>query len=130
RPPWSTDTACTARAPRRRRSGCTRVACRSRRTWKAKTRWSHASHAIERGHLIERAAESPLGRGALVTDGGEHQSVIQHAQVVDRVDHPTHLVVGLLEEAGVDLHLPDQHRLEVIGACPPRPGSRGTGLSY
>ena len=42
------------------------------------------------------------------------------AEVLDRVDEATHLVVGLLEESGVDLHLAGQHWLEFRGHVVPR----------
>ena len=41
-------------------------------------------------------------------------------EVLDRVDEAAHLVVGLLEEPGVDLHLAGQHRLELRGHVVPR----------
>jgi hypothetical protein len=34
---------------------------------------------------------------------------------VERVDQPPDVVVGVLEEAGVDLHLAREHRLELVG---------------
>ena len=73
-----------------------------------------ARHAVERGHLVEAAVERALGRGAVVADDVVDQRVVEDAEVVDRVDDPADLVVGLLEEAGVDLHLSGQHRLEVV----------------
>ena len=42
------------------------------------------------------------------------------AEVVDGVDHPADVVVGVLEEAGVDLHLAREHRLELVGHVVPR----------
>ena len=37
-----------------------------------------------------------------------------------RVDEPADVVVGVLEEAGVDLHLAREHRLEIVGHVVPR----------
>ena len=40
-------------------------------------------------------------------------------EVVEGVDQPADVVVGVLEEAGVDLHLAGEHRLEVVGHVVP-----------
>ena len=43
----------------------------------------------------------------------------------ERVDQPADVVVGVLEKAGVDLHLARQHRLEVVGHVVPGGDLRG-----
>ena len=41
------------------------------------------------------------------------------AEVLERVDEPPDVVVGVLEEAGVDLHLPGRRGLEILGHVVP-----------
>jgi hypothetical protein len=56
-------------------------------------------------HLVERAGDRALHAGAVVTPDPDDQRVVQLAQLVDRVDDPADVVVGVLREPGVDLHL-------------------------
>ncbi len=51
------------------------------------------------------------------------QRVVEHAEILERIDQPADVMVGVLEEAGVDLHLALEHRLERRDPCRPRPGS-------
>ena len=78
-----------------------------------------ARHAVERGHLVEAAVHRALGRRAVVADDVVDQRVVEDAEVVEGVDDPADVVVGLLEETGVDLHLARQHRLELVGHVVP-----------
>jgi hypothetical protein len=64
--------------------------------------------------LGDRAGEGPLGGSAVVADDVVDQRVVQDAQVGEGVDEPADMVVGVLQEPGVDLHLPGQRRLEVV----------------
>ena len=41
-------------------------------------------------------------------------------EVVDHIDQPADVIIDVLQEAGVHLHLPRQHRLELIGHVIPR----------
>ena len=61
-----------------------------------------------------------LHAGAVVTPDPQDQRVVELAQLVDRVDDPTDVVVGVLRVAGVDLHLAGVERLEVVGHVVPR----------
>ena len=72
-------------------------------------------HPVEVGHLVERAVDGALGRGAVVADDVVHQRVLQDAEVLQGVDQPADVVVGVLQEPGVDLHLAGQHRLQLVG---------------
>ena len=71
-------------------------------------------HPVEVGHLVERAVHRALGRRAVVADDQVDQRVVEDAQVLDRVDDRADVVVGVLEEARVDLHLAGEDRLEVV----------------
>ena len=76
-------------------------------------------HPVEVGHLVEGAVHGALGRGAVVADDVVDDRVVEDAEVVDGVDQPADVVVGVLEEPGVDLHLAGQHRLELVGHVVP-----------
>ena len=43
------------------------------------------------------------------------QRVVELAEVLQSIEYPSDLMVGVLHEAGVDLHLSAEHRLEVLG---------------
>ena len=75
--------------------------------------------AVEVDHLVEGAVEGALGRGAVVPDDVVDEGVVEDPEVLERVDQPPDVVVGVLEEAGVDLHLADEHRLELLGHVVP-----------
>ena len=70
-------------------------------------------HAVEVGHLVERALQRALGRGAVVADDEVDQRVVEHLQVLERIDQPADVMVGVLHERGVHLHLALEHRLEL-----------------
>ena len=72
-------------------------------------------HAVEVGHLVEGAVQRSLGGGAVVADDVVHERVVEHAEVLDGVDHPADVVVGVFQEPGVHLHLARQHRLQLLG---------------
>ena len=74
---------------------------------------------VEGDGLVEGAVDGALGGGSVVADDDVDQRVVEDAQLVEGVDQPADVVVGVLEEAGVDLHLPGQHRLEVVGHVVP-----------
>ena len=76
-------------------------------------------HPVEGEQLVEGAVELPLGRGAVVADDVVDEGVVEQAEVFDRLDDPTHVVVGMLQEAGVDLHLAGQDRLQRLGHVVP-----------
>ena len=70
------------------------------------------AHAVEVGHLVEGALERALGRRAVVADDHVDERVVVDAEVLDRVDHPSRVVVGVLHEGRVDLHLALEDRLQ------------------
>ena len=77
-------------------------------------------HPVEVGHLVERAVDGALGGGAVVADDVVDDRVVEDPEVLEGVDQPPDVVVGVLEEAGVDLHLAGQDRLELVGHVVPR----------
>jgi hypothetical protein len=66
------------------------------------------------GDLVQGALRRALGGGAVVADDGVDQGVVQHPERLDGVDEAAEVVVGVLQEPGVDLHLAGQHRLELL----------------
>ncbi len=46
-----------------------------------------------------------LGRRPVVADDHVDQRVVEDAELLERVEQPADVVVGVVEEAGVDLHL-------------------------
>ena len=85
--------------------------------------------AVEVDQLVEAAVQVALGRGAVVADDHVDQRVVEDLELGQRVDQPPDVVVGVLEEPGVDLHLAGQHRPAAPRASPPRPGSGRAGRS-
>ena len=67
--------------------------------------------AVQERHLVERAGRRPLQAGAVVAPDVEDQRVVEVAHLLDRVEQPADVPVGVLREARVDLHLP---RVELL----------------
>ena len=63
--------------------------------------------------------ERALGGGAVVADDRVDQRVVEDLQVSERVEEPADVMIGVLHEPGVDLHLPGEDRLEVVGHVVP-----------
>ena len=70
-------------------------------------------HAVEVGHLVEGALERALRRSAVVADDEVDQRVVEHAHLLERIDQPADVMVGVLHERGIHLHLALQRRLEL-----------------
>ena len=83
-------------------------------------------HAVEVGHLVERAVHGALGGRAVVADDVVDERVAEDPEVLDRVDEPADVVIDVLEEPGVHLHLALEHGLERRGHVVPR---RDLGVS-
>ena len=77
---------------------------------------------VEERHLVERPGDRPLHARAVVTPDVEDQRVLEVAHLLDRVEQPPDVPVGVLLEPGVDLHLADVELLLII-AKDPRPGT-------
>ncbi len=69
--------------------------------------------SVQHDQLVEAAVEGALGARAVVADDVVDDRVVEDAEVVDGVDETADVVVGVLEEAGVDLHLAGEHRLQL-----------------
>ena len=62
--------------------------------------------AVEEGHLVERAGDRPFHAGAVVTPDVEDEGIVEVTHLLDRVEQPADVPVGVLGEAREDLHLP------------------------
>ena len=71
--------------------------------------------AVQLDQLVETAMQPALRRRAVVADHHVDQRVVEDLELVERVDQAADMVIGVFQEAGVDLHLARQHRLELIG---------------
>ena len=60
--------------------------------------------AVEGHQLVEGAVKAALGAGAVVTGDVDEEGVLVLAQVLEGIDQPSDLLVGVLGEAGVGLH--------------------------
>ena len=78
-----------------------------------------AESAVQDHELVEAPGRRALGRGAVVADDVVDERAFEDAELAQRVDQPAHVVVGVLEEARVDLHLAREHRLQVVGHLVP-----------
>ena len=72
-------------------------------------------HAVEVRHLAEHAVHAALGARAVVAQDVEDERVVELPDVADGVHQPADLGVGVLAEAGVDLHLAGEELL-LVGA--------------
>ena len=61
----------------------------------------------------------PFGARTVVTDHVVHERVVEHTEVFEAVYQAAHVVIGVFEEARVDLHLPRQDGLQVVGDVVP-----------
>ncbi len=78
-----------------------------------------AGESGQRRHLVERALQRALRGGAVVTDDVVHECLIENVQFGQCIDDPADVVVGVLQETGVNLHLAGQHRLHLLGHLVP-----------
>ena len=71
-------------------------------------------HLVEEEHLVEGSGDAALGRGAVVGDHHD-QRVVELADLLERVEDAAEVVVGMGDEAGVDLHHPGVEAPLVVG---------------
>ena len=69
-----------------------------------------ADDAVERQHLVVGAVRAAFGARAVVADDVEEERVVELAHVLERLNQPADLVVGVLPEAGEGLHLAREQR--------------------
>ena len=79
--------------------------------------------AVEEGRLVERAGERALHAGAVVAPDVDDQRVVEVAHLLDRVEQAADVPVGVLREAGEDLHLAGVELLLRRRSANPRPGT-------
>ena len=70
--------------------------------------------AVQHQELVEGAVDGSFGARAVVAEDVEDEGVIEDPEVLERVDEPADVMVGVLEEPGVDLHLSGEHRLQRV----------------
>ena len=75
--------------------------------------------AVLHRHLVERAGDSALHAGAVVTPDPDDQRVVQFAELLDCVNHPPDVVVCVFGIARVDLHLAGVIALQPVGNIVP-----------
>ena len=85
--------------------------------------------AVQDDELVEAAVRRAFGRGAVVADDVVDERVLEDLELAQRVDQPADVVVGVLEEAGVDLHLAREHGLQVVGHVVPGGDLLGRSVS-
>ena len=76
--------------------------------------------AVDELHLVDRAVRAALAARAVVGDE-DHERVLAPAELLEEVEQPADLVVGVREEAGVDLGHPGEEPLLVVRERVPRP---------
>jgi hypothetical protein len=76
-------------------------------------------HGVEVDHLVERALDGALGRGAVVADDQIDQGVVHDPWLLDGVQQSAHVMVGVGHEPGIDLHLALKDRLQLLGHVVP-----------
>ena len=69
---------------------------------------------VDHRALVERAGRRALEAGAVVAPDPDHDGVVELAHLLDRVEQPADVVVGVLRVAGVDLHLVREQPLAVL----------------
>ena len=76
-------------------------------------------HTVERFGLVERPVETAFGRCAVVTGDVDDDRVVEHADLLERVDEAARVEVGVLGEPGVGLHQPSADGALVVGELVP-----------
>ena len=69
--------------------------------------------AVEHEHLVDAAHDPALGTGTVVADDHVDERVVEGVEGVEGVEHATDVMVGVLEESGVNLHLALEHRAQL-----------------
>ena len=75
--------------------------------------------AVVGSHLVQRANQGALRAGAVVAAHIDDERVVELAHVLDGLNHPANLMVGIGRVAGEDLRLTREKFLLVGGECVP-----------
>ena len=67
--------------------------------------------AVEVDHLVVRAVQRAFGGRAVVADDVVDQRVVEQVELLQRINQPTDMVIGVLHEPGVNFHLADEARV-------------------
>src|SRR5258707_14254490 len=59
---------------------------------------------VEEGHLIEQTLLAALSARSIVALNIDYERVVQLTQVLNSVEDPAHLIVGIGERRGINLH--------------------------
>ena len=81
---------------------------------------SSAAMPLKLAISLKAPLRVPSAERAVVADDVVDEGVVEDLEVGEGVDEATDVVVGVLQEPGVDLHLPGQHRLHLVGHVVPR----------
>ncbi len=84
-------------------------------------RLDRVRNAVRELHLVDRAVRAALARRAVVGDE-HHDRVLAPAELLEKAEQAADLVVGVAEEAGVDLGHPAEERFLLVGERVPRAG--------
>ena len=76
--------------------------------------------AVLHRHLVERSRDRAFHAGAVVAPDPDDHRVVELTQLLDRIDHATDVVIGVLRESRVHLHLARVERLQRVGDVIPR----------
>ena len=76
--------------------------------------------AVLHRQLVERTGDRSFHAGAVVTPDPDDQGVVELTELLDRVDHATDVVVGVLGVPRVHLHLARVEPLQLVGQVVPR----------
>ena len=83
--------------------------------------------SVEDDELVEAAVGRAFRARPVVAVDVVDERVIEDPEILERVDEPSDVVVGVLEEAGVDLHLAGEDGLQVVGHVVPGGDLLGAG---
>jgi type II secretory pathway component PulC len=64
------------------------------------------------GHLVVGAVQRALGRGAVVADDVVDERIAEDVELLQAIEQPSDMVVGVLHEPRIDLHLAAQDGLK------------------
>ncbi len=70
---------------------------------------------VEHRHFVEAALRRAFGGRAVVAEDVIDQRVVEDAEILDRIEQPADVMIGVLEKACVDLHLARENWLELRG---------------
>ena len=61
-------------------------------------------NSVEESHLVEQALLAALGAGPIVALDIYDERIVQLPEILNSVEDPAHLVVGVTKRGGINLH--------------------------